>query len=332
MSSFFIHFYELARPKLRRFPENYFREGYRPVPEGVSQFLFATRASNASRVEYAFLWFTRENRLEIQATTEFGAEYSLEKEHFTKSLRTPVALPTLDITESLDYIAHEPYAELRRVKRACGFGNTLPAQFWSQLQAELAATKTRVVAMNRINPYSPNTHLIAFVSEEPFSASNQLNIVRETDLDRAKAFAVLMNSWPFFSQFFLLKEESTGRYMHIRFYDLYEMDLYPPDELVPSLARLFDRYAHTPFPSLREQFDGNFDARYEEYQDALGGGAVQTRLWTILDKPIVPWPTRVEFDQAVARVLGVEVSTEEFVKLYATIVKEMLITQSLRKD
>ena len=122
----------------------------------------------------------------------------------------------MELSDSLDYIAHEPYKELRRVKSASGVKGTFASGFWSGLQAELDVVRTRVVTMNRINPYSPNTHLVAYVSKDPFSPSNQLNVVREPDLDRAKAFCVLVNSWAFFCQFFLLKEESTGRYMHIR--------------------------------------------------------------------------------------------------------------------
>lgn len=327
-----VKLFEMVKPKLGRFPEGYFREGYRPVPQGVSDFLFATRATDPSRVEYAFLRFTKETAREVKAATELGTEYLLEKDALTKSLRTPVGLRTMDISGSLDYIAHEPYSELKRVKRAGGFNTILPSQFWSQLQTELRAVSTGIVTMNRINPYSPNTHLIAFVSQGPLSPSNQLNVVMEPNLERAKALCVLVNSWPFFCQFFLLKEESTGRFMHIRFYDLYEMVLYPPDDLVKSLARLFDKYRDLPFPSLREQFDARFDDRYDEFYNASATRSVQTRLWSVLNKPIDPWPPRVRFDLEVGKALGAELGTDDLLSLYATIVKEMIITRGLKKD
>lgn len=328
----FVRLFELARPKLARFPDGYFREGYRPVPEGVSDFLFATRATDPSRVEYAFLRFTKETSHEVKAATELGTEYLLEKGGFKPSLRTPVGLRAMDISQSLDYIAREPYKELKRVKRAAGFTKTLPSSFWSQLQTELETVSTRIVTMNRINPYSPNTHLVAFASQVPLSPSNQLNVVREPNFERAKALCVLVNSWPFFSQFFLLKEESTGRFMHIRFYDLYEMTLYPPDDLVKPLARIYDEYAGVQFPSLREQFDTRFDDRYDEYYNASATRATQTRLWSVLNKPIEPWPTRLRFDLAVGKALGAEPAADDLLALYATIVKEMIITRGLKKD
>jgi hypothetical protein len=327
----FVRLHGTARSRLDRFPSGYFREGYRPVPEGVSRFLFLTRASHPSRTEQAFLRFTREDTRHVRATTEMGTEYLVEKGHLTNSLRTPVGLRTLDITGSLDYIAHEPYDELRRVQRACGFEGLLPRTFWEDLRRELTAIRTHIVTVRRINPYSPNAHLVAYVSNESFSASNQLNIVLEQDLARARAAAVLMNSWIFFCQFFLLREESTGRFIDIRFYDLYEMDLYPRAEFVPGLSRLFQEYASMPFPPLREQFDRSFDQRYGEYWESRNGGR-RMRLWRVLDTPVEPAPMRLRFDLDVAKAIGVQVDEGDLRELYSTIVEEMIVTRGLSRD
>ncbi len=81
--------------------------------------------------------------------------------------------------------------------------------------------------MHRINPYSPNTHLMAFFSSRPISASNVLNIIMEDDQERAKAVCAVLNSSLFWAHFFLLKEESTGRYINIRFYDMHQMPIFP---------------------------------------------------------------------------------------------------------
>lgn len=157
---------------LRKYPEGYFREGYRPVPEGVSSFLFLTRRSDEARVQEAFLSFDREGAVEIEACSKWGVSYRVERIALTPSLRTPVGLRTMDVTKAGDYLAHQPYRELRRVKSACGFIKVLdwPA-FWNNLQRELDATRIQVVTVRRINPYSPNTHLVAFVSKTPFSPS-----------------------------------------------------------------------------------------------------------------------------------------------------------------
>lgn len=134
--------------------------------------------------------------------------------------------------------------------------------YWSNVNRELADVKTKIVTLHRINPYSPNTHLIAFFSEEPFSTSNVLNVVKENDEKTAKAFCVLLNSIVFLSQFFLLKEETTGRYINIRFYDFYEMNIFPNKKKIEALASVFNQFAEKEFPPIREQLDINFESRY----------------------------------------------------------------------
>lgn len=328
----FVRLHSLAAEKLAKVPDGYLREGYRPVPKGVSDFLFITRATPQCRTEQAFLQFTSDDSSVIQARTPFGTEYPIERESLTLSLRTPVGLRSMDITKTLDYIAHRPYTKFSDVKSASGFTGKLRPRFWDHLQSELARVQTHAVTVNRINPYSPHTHLVAFVADVPFAPSNQLNVVREADPKRARAFVLLANSWPFFCQFFLLKEESTGRYMHLRFYDLYEMNLYPSDNVIDPLNRVFEEYAAVPFPSLREQFDMNFDERYREYQEARAKRAAQMRLWMILKEPIKPCPERVSLDMEVARVLGVKIAERDLHDLYDTIVKEMIIARGLARD
>lgn len=133
----------------------------------------------------------------------------------------------------------------------------------------------------------------AFFSEKAFSASNVLNIVTETDTERAKAFCVLLNSAVFLSQFFPLKEETTGRYINIRFYDFYEMKIFPKDgKTIKALVAVFDKFAKKPFPSLTEQLDRNFGARYEGYW--LMRRKKQQTLFGAGD--ISPSPIRLEFD------------------------------------
>lgn len=316
---------------LGRYEARYFREGYRPVPAGVSKFLFLTREVGPARVEEAFLRFRKDGAASVKATTELGVGYEIERESVTTSLRTPVGLKTMDITGLHDYIATRQYAEFVRVKRASGYKKAVTEAFWRKLRAELAATETCVVVNRRINPYSPNTHLTAFVSSEPFSPSNQVNVVVEKDPELARAFCVVLNSFVFWTQFFLLKEESTGRFIDIRFYDLAEMELKPDGSQIPALLRVFDEYKTKPFPSLREQMDVNFDQRYEEFWEAQRPTR-QARFWPVLERPIEPSPTRIAFDLAVANALGVAVGEPDLRGLYRAIVDEMMITRSLSPD
>jgi len=315
-------------------PADYFREGYRPVPQGVSSFMFMTRKIDPCRTEEAFLFFDSKNdqeeTLETKSMMEIG--YQIEKRALLPSLRTGVGINTLRITEKLDYIAKSPYKELETVLKASGFKKPKHfnwVRYWSNVKQELSEVKTKVVTLNRINPYSPNTRLIAFFSEKIFSAANTLNIVRETDDETAKAFCVLVNSVVFLSQFFLIKEETTGRYLHIRFYDFYQVNFFPKNEKIKGLALVFDKFANVEFPSLREQLDRNFDARYKAYW--LGVKKKQKTLFGTADK-VFPSKVRLDFDIAVCNALGINVTEEDLLGIYKVIVQEMIGTRGLSRD
>ena len=320
--------------RLQRFPAGYFREGYRPVPAGVSKFLFLTRNLEDSRVEYAFLRFdSEEGSHTTTAHSRLGVPYILERSALVPSLRTGVGLRRLSIEGRWDYIAAQPYRELQRVARASGFGNLnalLRRGFWENVPRELGKVQTHLMVVHRINPYSPHTYLTAFFSDTPISPSNVLNVVVESDPRRAKAVCVLFNSILFLTQFFLSKEETTGRNINVRFYDLYEMALYPRTEVIGDLVSVFDGFADQEFPSLREQLDQRFDERYEAFWQQHRTG--QLPLDDLFTTPGRPSPLRVAFDRAVCQALGVAVTDDELRQVYDVIVREMIVTRGLQRD
>ena len=110
------------------------------------------------------------------------------------------------------------------------------------------------------------------------------------------------------------------------------MLLHSKDEHIAPLQHVFAKYAQTDFPSLREQLDTNFDLRYDEFWESQKRGAQQQQLWTVLDKPIEPYPPRLEYDLEVCQALGVSVTPEELQAVYQAIVEEMIITRRLSPD
>lgn len=317
--------------RLERFPDGYFREGYRPVPKGVSQFLFLTRAFNPGRIEEAFLRFDQEGAREIRATTEMGIEYKIARGDLLPSLRTQVGLSQMDITNFRDYVAHQPYRRLADVKRAAGYTARIREEFWTNLDAKLEVTSTHTVVAHRLDYGSPNLHLIAWHSREAFSPSNQLNIVTEPNERTAQAVCVLFNSAIFLAQLFLLKEQSHARYANLRFYDFYEMLLYPPADICRPLQRIFKKYAGLPFPALRYQLDRHYDDRFREYW-ASQEEAQQQRLWPVLSQPVQPADIRISFDIEICDVLGVKVTAEELRRVYQVLAEEIITTRRLVKD
>lgn len=322
-----IDFLERLEGKLSRFPNDYFSTGYRP-DQGVSSFLFLTRHSDDSRVEQAFLRFTEESASSVTAQSPLGASYKIERETLLPSLRTPVGLSKMNITDAWDYIAYRRYEELERVCRAAG--RKSPKGFWRDIQDEIQRVSTNLVVSRRINPFSPSTYLNAFFSPITIAPSDQLNTVIEEDLDRARAVCVLFNSACFFANFFLLKEESTGRYIDIRLYDLDAMALFPPDAIIKSLDKVFKKYAKVQFSSLRNQFDEHFDQRYE----AFWGHERRERMHPreILEQPIKPAATRLNFDLDVCQAIGVPISREGLIQLYEVFIKEMILVRGLTRD
>jgi len=245
------------------------------------------------------------------------------------TLRTGIGLKTMEITDKYDYIAYKSYLGLDNIMQACGFNkNKLSDKFWQNVKEELERTKTNLVCIRRINPYSPNTHLVAFYSENEIYPSNQLNVIKEEEKDKAKAVCVLLNSAIFLSYFFLLKEETTGRYIDIRFYDLEEMNLYPTEtSTVKKLVNVYDKFKLQEFPSLREQLDLNFEARYKAFW--VEKRKKQLTLGEIEHKP---FPLRLKFDMEICEALGVSIKEDELKRVYDMIVKEMIITRGLKRD
>ncbi|NPV30470.1 MAG: N-6 DNA methylase [Firmicutes bacterium] len=328
---FLIGFVERARNILSSFPFGYFREGYRPVPQGVSKFLFLTRHSDPSRVEQAYLTFAEEDERTVRACSRAGISYTLEKNAFAPALRTATGLRTLNLKGKWDYVATRPYAQIGRIARASGFsrGDLLEdARFWQRLTAELTATQSYLLVNHRINPFSPGNYLVAFVSPEPLSPANTLHATAERDLERAKAVAVLLNSAFFWAWFFLLKEESTGRWINLRHHDLYEMTLYPREEQIPALSAVFDEFAEVSFLAFIYQVDQDFDRKYQSYRDSVPRRAEPD--FTVAE--FIPAEVRLAFDKAVVASLNLPVTEDELLEIYRILAKEMIVTKALARD
>jgi len=327
-----VSFHNKYKKKLGYPPNDYFREGYRPVPKNVSSFMFITRKTEESRIKQAFLYFDNENSLYVNAKSHLNVDYKIEKSSLLPSLRTGTGVKTINITNKLDYIAKEPYRLLDKVLKASNFKkpkNFDWIKYWKNVIKELNAVKTRLVVLHRIGPSSPNTHIISFFSDKLFSPSNVLNVIREPDSETSKAFCVILNSAIFLSQFFLLKEDTTARYVNLRFYDFQEMNIFPRKNDIKKLAKIFDKFSDKEFPCLREQLDTNFDQRYKAFWTEKRKKQKSLFSFEQISKPS---KIRVEYDLKVCRALGLPVSKKDLITLYNAIVKEMIITRGMKRE
>jgi hypothetical protein len=311
-------------------PEGYFREGYRPVPKGVSKFMFLTRDLDASRVQEAFLSFSpdADGGDFVVSTSRLGVRYEIDKRSLTPSLRTTVGLACMNLTGKWDYVSHESHGSTVALARAAGV-DVPDHRWWTSVSRELPAVSTQVVVSHRINPYSPSTALNAFFSDIPFSPSNQVNVIVERDADTARAVVCVLNSIIFWAQFFLGKEESTGRRINIRFYELASMYLHPDAEAVKRLQLVYEEFKDRPFPALADGLDQEFQSKYQTFLLEQREGRLPLPLF---EETHEPHPTRLAFDLAVCAALGIEVSNEEMLRVYAALASEMFLTRALVKD
>jgi hypothetical protein len=327
-----VRFLKKFEGHLKNFPEDYTTTGYRPDGD-VSSFMFLTRATTPDRVKAAFLRFNKEDSKHVEAKSPLDASYKVQLASLTPSLRTPVGLQEMDIGSGWDYVAHEPYKELHRVKRAAGFKRLVDwNEYWKTIKDLLQRTRTHLSVVHRINPFPPNSHHVAFYCSSQISASDQFNIFAKAEPMTAKALCTLLNSCLFFAQFFLLKEESTGRFINVRVYDLEQMVIFPNEDQVKKLVPVFEEFARAKFPSIGEQFDANFSQRYDEFWEKEKSNASQTALWPVLGTPVRPANVRLEFDTAICDALGKKVEKAELIELYGIFVQEMILTRGLTKD
>ncbi|MEM3489733.1 MAG: N-6 DNA methylase [Nitrososphaerota archaeon] len=311
------------------------REGYRPVPASVSSFMFLTREIDEARTEMAFLRFKKESNTKVDAYTNMGIHLPIEKSSLLPSLRTGVGLRKMNVSNSLDYVANKPYVHLDEVKKAAGIKSRRGVStnsFWKNVNQELKRVSTKIVILRRIGLSSPNQHLISFYSEVPFSPSNTLNVITETDEAKAKALTVLFNSIVFLSQFFLLKEESASRWADIRFYDIAEMNIIPKDEnTYRKLTEIFDRYANVEFPSIAEQMDRNFYKRYDFFWESMRKRGIQETLEQDVKK-CMPAELRIKYDLEVCNSIGLNVTEEELLQIYCDIADDLIVSRGLKRE
>jgi len=320
---------EEAERIFSEFPREYFKEGYGPRPEGVSKIMFITNPIRECRIEEAFMVLDRDLGEKLVAKTIVGIQrFILSKEHFIPSLRTPVGLSTMDITNTYDYVAKEPYEYIDKIIELSAFKKTLQSDYWNKIKKEFERSKSFAGVVRRINPFSPNQHLIAFCSQKPLVFSDTLHAINESNENIAKAIVVLLNSIFFLASFFQMKEESTGRYIDIRQYDLFGTKLYPSPEQVNKLVNVYEKYKEIDFPPLRDQIDKRFNERYKSFWNLEKEGQ---KTLIPLDE-VKPHELRLKFDMDVIKAVGAKLTEKEVIEAYKAIAEDMIITRGLKKD
>ena len=253
-----------GKKKLRKIKKNEVLEGFHTSPKGLSQITFVTRPLDKSRLKKAFLVLEKEENERLDLSVAKGAaKINVEKRHFIPALRTGTGVKTIDITGKCDYIAVEEYEEFETVKLYSKWSGHIG---WDGIKRGVNDKIASLAFIRRINPYSPNTHLLAFYSDTPFVPSDLLKKI-DINGEEAKAQSILLNSTFFLSQVFLYKEEATGTYPDVRRDDLVNMYVFDYGKLLEGekevILDTFEKIRNVEFPSLEEQLRSGFWGRKE---------------------------------------------------------------------
>lgn len=292
--------------KLTKPRKDWFFEGFRPVPMGLSQVVFVTKPFHKSRTEEAFMILANEDEKTIQAhISDLNEEVYIEKEKTMPSLRTLTGISRFNITNLLDYVVINPYPKASKIIELSKLKEK--SIDWDNVKTSLEKTRTYISVASRINWYSPNVSLLAFYSDIPYSPSNIVEVIKINDPIHCKIHVLNMNSTIFLLQLFMHKEETTGRYLHLRVEDLIQCYLLNPLKLTnnekDSLLTLFEELKDVDLPSIRQQLK-------EKH------------------------PARIKLDTCIMKIIGFTVKEigQILPKLYDMLYEEMMQIKRLRKD
>jgi len=150
----------------------------------------------------------------------------------------------------------------------------------------------------RFRPDSINTSILALYCDYEFVPNNTLFLLRLKDKVFAKIMALSVNSIVYLTDFYLFKQEATYGYTHIKATDFVLFHVLNAKELTKrvkdELLELFEKCRKIAFPSIIDQLTEQF-------------------------------PTRVEIDSTILRILGLtEKEIHEWLpKLYSLLAKEL---------
>src|SRR5439155_25118264 len=102
-----------------------------------------------------------------------------------------------NISERWDYVAIRNYDAFPKIVRAADVkvpGGGTWIRYLNRLREQADGLGTSLVVVRRVNPFSPNVHLMSFFSTTLIYPADQLAVLSETDETNAKAVCVILNS------------------------------------------------------------------------------------------------------------------------------------------
>ncbi|MEM3488966.1 MAG: N-6 DNA methylase [Nitrososphaerota archaeon] len=256
----------LSSEKLVTIRSGTFAEGFHASPKGLSQLLFITNPFSEDRIEKAFLILEKAKRDAIVTkirNTNFS--FDIPAANIEKALRTITGLKEMTISKT-DFFIRKPFFGFEKIKQLSKWENQKSLD-WDSINLEASRKKSHIIIAERFNPYSVNSHLLAFYSEEPLVIPHTIRYGNNFSKEDSKFEVLFLNSIVFLAQLVLNKEETTGQYLHIMDSDFRLLKYLDTEKLTKSdkdiLSSLFSRISKIEFPSLMDQLSGSFEPRKE---------------------------------------------------------------------
>lgn len=279
------------------------REGLHTSPKGRSGVICVTRPITKARLENAIMQLDHEEEDAIWVRFDHES-FRLGSYQVIPALRSLTSIQRMDIWGDRDYLIVSEYPAFRKVARLSGWRGPID---WDSLRSEARERMTHLAIARRFNPYSPNFHLIAYYSDEPFVPFDFLKRVQVDSKEEAQIFCLYFNSIFFLVQWFMRREETSVRFPDLREDDLELMHILSPEaidqERREELVALFDSIKNLRFPSLMEQLQN-------------------------------PPSVRLDLDRTILRTLGLLPSRvdEMLPRIYTALATEFKVARGLRKE
>jgi len=249
---------EKASNRLTRFHPQKLREGFHTSPRGLSQMAFITDPMNGTRISRSFLIHKNDSHREIQFHHKDHAKiYSIERKKVKKALRTITGLNSIDISNLKDYVITSQYDGFEEILEMTNFRDKKGFK-WDIVRDKITGKETYVSIFRRFSPYSKNTKLLSFFSEEKFIPSDSMKLFASESRGESLLICLFLNSVLSIIQFLIHKQETTGAFTDIKQEDLINFEIIDfsslKSEEIKEINKFFMEIKDVIFPPLREQF------------------------------------------------------------------------------
>ena len=288
----------LQSEKVQLIESGKFPEAFHVSPKGISQLLFLTTPFTPDRVERAFLIVDKilDDKI-IVKVKRTDIEFDIPRRNLKSALRSMTGQSRMKISKT-DYFVTGPFENFNAIAKLSKWNNKNYLS-WKDIENEALRKSSYLIIPERFNPYSVNTHLVAFYSDNPVVIPHTLRYGKGLSKEESVYEMLFLNSILFIAQMAISKEETTGEYIHLMDSDLREMKYFNLEKLTKidreMLTNLCLKLAGQEFPSIIEQ---------------------------LRDKN----PIRMELDTTILKVLGISESKIMVIlpQLYTLVLQEFL--------